>query len=1453
MSYPWPSDLNRRSDPAAPALAGKCLHFEALESRILLSAEIGVPPSDPFADALLKDRYATLESRDIDATHLPAVMINQKLQSSIVSALERPQEKPHVRTNIIMGHVPLSWVMPDTTLLEANERVLHLTNTNGSGKLPLGSDVDSTAKYGRADFFPDRPDKNNDVLPLGSDVDLTAKYGHADFFPDRPDKNRYLADVESDNDLAAFEERLLRSGRAWLTPLASDVWIEDRHHVRSIEDLHVPNGTDALQEPFSDRHGFKRILATPELADPVREYTVADAQDFTTKKYGSADYIPDRPAKNSDVLPLGSDVESTAKYGHADFFPDRPDKNRYLADVESDNDLAAFEERLLRSGRAWLAPVELDVWTDDRHHVRSIEDLHVPTGTDALQEPFSDRHGFKRILTTPEPADPVREYTVADAQDFTTKKYGSADFIPDQPDKEASLRLGAGDTVISQALIPAPDENETVVVGTAGGDIFENDSFSTTFEGLAGNDIYLFENDSGTDTVEENPDDGEDTLDFSAVTTPLAFTFNADGSIDISGAAISVMGVTDVEILIGGQGDDTFTFLAGAQFFGTIVGGGGTDTLDYSSYGAGVMVDLGAGTAMETSAPPEETLTLSGIENITGSGFADNLTGDGEDNEIVGGDGADTLIGGAGDDVLTGGDGTDTTSYADANAGISVDLRETVQQDTGGAGMDTISEIENVIGSTYDDTLLGDDTSNILDGGDGVDTVSYATATGEVIVNLATQTASGDGPDTLLNFENIIGSDNNDTLTGDGQANVIIGGLGDDILTGGGGNDTVSYANAQASVFVDLAAGTGTVDTSGNGEPDSVGTDEVDTLSGFLNAIGSDNNDTIAGDGGDNVLEGGGGIDTLSYANALATGVTVSLSDTEEQATGGAGDDTVSGFENLTGSGFNDTLSGDENDNVLDGGSGGIDTVSYANATEGIVAALGIAGPQDTMGAGDDTLLNFTNLTGSAFDDSLTGDGFANVIDGGAGDDTLIGGAGNDDLIGGTGSDTVSYDPQRRVFGSISPRAPGLSIRTATTSRTLPPMSRTRLRRSKTSSAVRTSTISSPVTDSDNVIAGGRGNDTLDGGVGGNNTVSYANAPASIIVDLAAGTGTVDTDPDPMGTDEVDTLGGFLNIIGTGYGLSDPDSFGLGDTLTGTGGDNQFFVAAGADATVNDDLGNDSLTIDGRRLWITGTSATSITFDTDPITPTNPTTITYNTTESVTVENASLIVDVVLLRDGLQALANRFEELETAAAFVEAIPLADPLGAKFGDLQNFGLVLQQLVDEFDDEFISGLSVADPTSNEVVRFLSEWTDVDLEALVDGTDEDIGDDDSTWIANTLAASQQIIVNAAGEISEIRFAHNFTSDRSSQLDLSLSDTLRDADVAVARETFFNFLSGFELDFTFGLTGQEMTGTPDFFVDEGMQLLSNAALPDGLPVDIHRQHPDRFHGRHVTARSIH
>ncbi|QBF25767.1 retention module-containing protein [Pseudomonas tructae] len=135
------------------------------------------------------------------------------------------------------------------------------------------------------------------------------------------------------------------------------------------------------------------------------------------------------------------------------------------------------------------------------------------------------------------------------------------------------------------------------------------------------------------------------------------------------------------------------------------------------------------------------------------------LTGTGGDDTLLAGAGNDTLNAGAGNDVLIGGDGNDFLYGGDGN-----------------------------------DLLIGGAGNDLLDGGAGIDTASYASATGAVTVNLSTvggQNTGGAGTDTLVAIENLIGSDYNDTLTGNNNANVLTGGLGNDTLNGAGGDDVL--------------------------------------------------------------------------------------------------------------------------------------------------------------------------------------------------------------------------------------------------------------------------------------------------------------------------------------------------------------------------------------------------------------------------------------------------------------------------------------------------------------------------------------------------------------------------------------------------------------------------------------------------------------------------------------
>ncbi|WP_448108960.1 retention module-containing protein [Pseudomonas azerbaijanoccidentalis] len=153
---------------------------------------------------------------------------------------------------------------------------------------------------------------------------------------------------------------------------------------------------------------------------------------------------------------------------------------------------------------------------------------------------------------------------------------------------------------------------------------------------------------------------------------------------------------------------------------------------------------------------------------------------------------------------------------------------------------------------------------------------------------------------------------------------------------------------------------------------------------------GTAGNDTLVAGNGDNVINAGDGNDIL---------------------TAGTGNNT------LHGDAGNDLLFSGIGNDLLDGGTGN-DTASYAHATSAVTVNLGTSGPQNTFGAGTDTLTAIENLIGSDFNDKLTGDNNSNIITGGlgndvlkgeGGDDFLIGGLGNNTLTGGSGADTFQW------------------------------------------------------------------------------------------------------------------------------------------------------------------------------------------------------------------------------------------------------------------------------------------------------------------------------------------------------------------------------------------------------------------------------------------------------------
>lgn len=809
-----------------------------------------------------------------------------------------------------------------------------------------------------------------------------------------------------------------------------------------------------------------------------------------------------------------------------------------------------------------------------------------------------------------------------------------------------------------------------VLVGGAGWDIIDGGSDNDqidggdgwdTIVGAAGDDVLV--GGSGADVFEVGPSDGVDVFDggddWDSIYATADYTVIGASNIinveeidaqdhvgvRIAGTAnndtlnLSNAYVYGIELIDAGAGDDVVLgsfeadIIAGSAGNDTLVGGAGIDTLTYAAAGSGVVVSL-------TSIPAQATGgggidTISEFENLVGSAFSDilagsennnQLTGGGGDDLIVAGAGNDTLDGGSGDDMLDGGDGVDTVSYASSSAGITLDLSHVVATDTVGAGIDTLTGIENIEGSAFADTLSGDSGNNWLEGGsgndtiqgsagddylvggEGADTVSYESASGGVSVRLdgRTQDTVGAGIDTIREFENLIGSAFADTLAGDwntgntvdgGDGDDLIKGTGDDILIGGTGTDTVSYASA-FGVIVNLGTGTA----------QNVSATWADALTGFENIVGSSDADTLTGNDGGNVisggwgndlidggagddtLDGGSGTDTVSYVSAVS-GVVVSLSLSGAQDTGGAGADTIIDVERIIGSAFADSLVGHGGANTLDGGAGNdvleggagtdilvggldLDTASYASASSAVTVNLGLTAAQNTIGAGTDTLNGIENLLGSGFNDTLTGDAAANSISGGAGNDTLQGGGGDDALDGGGGADTASYSlAAGAVIVNLS--TTGAQNTGAAGTDTLIAMEN-----------LLGSNFNDVLTGDGaaNTLNGGSGDDWLDGGAGndvlaggtGIDSASYAATSDAVTVSLAlttaqntggAGTDTLSTIENLVGTDFNDVLTGSTanNSIVGGAGNDRLDGGSGNDLLEGGSGDDTIIGNSGTD------------------------------------------------------------------------------------------------------------------------------------------------------------------------------------------------------------------------------------------------------------------------------------------------
>ena len=438
------------------------------------------------------------------------------------------------------------------------------------------------------------------------------------------------------------------------------------------------------------------------------------------------------------------------------------------------------------------------------------------------------------------------------------------------------------------------------LTGSAHNDTLIGDANPNVIHGGDGNDLIV--GGGGNDALDGGA--GVNTVSFAFATQAVNVNLALQGAAQTTGIGSVIL--TNFQNLIGSAfadvltGDANNNFIDGGGGDDTLDGGPGFDTVSFGSAIEGVTVSLALQGAAQASGAG--SVTLRNFEGLYGSAYDDVLTGNASANVIHGGAGNDQIDGGGGDDTLDGGSGVNTVSFASATQGVTVSLALPGSVQATGVGSVTLTNFQNLTGSSHDDVLIGDANANVilggagddvidggggadtLDGGVGTNTVTFYSAGQGVAVSLALQGAvqtTGVGAVMLTNFQNLTGSNYDDVLTGDGNANVISGGAGGDVIDGKGGDDTldggagvntVSFASATHGVTVSLAL---------QGLVQSTGVGAV-TLTNFQNLNGSAFDDVLTGDANANVISGGGGNDTLD---------------------GGGGNDTLDG-----GSGFNTAI-----------------------------------------------------------------------------------------------------------------------------------------------------------------------------------------------------------------------------------------------------------------------------------------------------------------------------------------------------------------------------------------------------------------------------------------------------------------------------------------------------------------------------------------------------------------